>query len=80
MSFCVGLRHTTAELFAEATVILSQETGSRTIIYNPGDQTALKCEEFYKTDLDKFSWIHFEARPNVKAILETFRCQARSKV
>ena len=59
-------------IFSEASVIISQASGSRTIVYNPGDQEPLKASEFVmalKRMPSTFQWIHFEARPFVKDML-----------
>ena len=56
--------------FLEATVILNAKSGSRTIIYNPGQQDCLNVNEFIDAVKDKkYSWIHFEGLPNVKEML-----------
>ena len=54
-------------------MILSRETGSRTIIFDPGSQNPLTVTEFSKVDFDIFSWIHFEARPYVKEMIKHLR-------
>ena len=58
--------------FLEASVIISQASGSRTIVYNPGNQEPLKASEFVmalKRMPSTFQWIHFEARPFVNDML-----------
>ena len=52
-------------------MILSQETGSRTIIFNPGNLEALTLNEFIPVlSNQNYSWIHFEARPHVEDMLK----------
>ncbi len=54
-------------------MISSLATGSRTIIFDPGNLQPLTLEEFQcalKDANDTFSWIHFEARPNVREMLD----------
>ena len=52
-------------------MILSQDTGSRTIIFNPGNLEALTLNEFIPVLTNKnYSWIHFEARPHVEEMLK----------
>ena len=56
----------------EAVVIISRESGSRTIVYNPGEQEPLKASEFalaLESMPSYFKWIHFEARTFVKDML-----------
>ena len=60
----------------EAVVILSQESGSRTIVYNPGEQEPLKASEFalaLESIPSYFKWIHFEAQTFVKDMLSYLR-------
>ena len=58
--------------FSEAAVIISRESGSRTIVYNPGNQEPLNASEFalaFERSHSSFHWIHFEARPFVHYML-----------
>ena len=58
--------------FSEAAVIISRESGSRTIVYNPGNQEPLNASEFalaFERSQSSFHWIHFEARPFVHDML-----------
>ena len=58
--------------FSEAAVIISKESGSRTIVYNPGNQEPLNASEFalaFERSQSSFHWIHFEARPFVHYML-----------
>ena len=67
--FC-PIRH--GDSWPEAVVIISRESGSLTIIYNPGEQEPLKVSEFVlalESILLYFKWIHFEARSFVKDML-----------
>ena len=63
-------------------MILSEKTGSRTIIYNAGNQEPLTAPEFSiaMENSDNFNWIHFEARPNVKEMLEMLTTTFKHKV
>lgn len=45
-----------------SSVILSQESDSRTIIHSNSNFPILKFDHFNKIDLSKYSWIHFEGR------------------
>lgn len=42
-------------------VIISQTTGSRTIIHSNKNLPELTLDDFKKLDLSQYSWIHFEA-------------------
>lgn len=44
-------------------VILSKETGSRTIIHYNNNQVELTIQDFEKLNLEDYSWVHFEVRP-----------------
>ena len=58
--------------FSEAAVIISSVSGSRTIVYNPGNQEPLNASEFalaLERAPSSFHWIHFEARPFVHDML-----------
>ncbi|KAK7084882.1 hypothetical protein SK128_000024 [Halocaridina rubra] len=56
-------------------VILSEATGSRTIIHCNKDLPELAVDEFKKVNLSNFSWIHFEGRnvSNIREIIELVR-------
>lgn len=43
-------------------MILSQDTGSRTIIHCNRDYPQTTWEDFSKIDLSQYGWVHFEAR------------------
>ncbi|XP_020801375.1 ketohexokinase [Drosophila serrata] len=45
-----------------SSVILSQDTGSRTIIHCNKDYPQTTWEDFIKIDLSYYGWVHFEAR------------------
>lgn len=45
-----------------STVLLSQNTGARTIIHTNKDLPHVKFEDFDKCDLNEYNWVHFEAR------------------
>ncbi|KAH8294364.1 hypothetical protein KR054_011528 [Drosophila jambulina] len=45
-----------------SSVILSQDTGSRTIIHCNKDYPQTTWEDFTKIDLSQYGWVHFEAR------------------
>ena len=66
--WCTGISF----FILEGTVILSQDTGSRTIIFNPGTLEPLTANEFTKVFESNeliFDWIHFEARPNIEDMI-----------
>ena len=51
---------------------MSQDTGSRTIIFNPGILEPLTANEFtkvFESNELEYNWIHFEARPNVQDMI-----------
>lgn len=48
-------------------VVLSQATGSRTIIHANAGLPELSVDDFSKVDLTNFSWIHFEVRYTVSS-------------
>ncbi|KAK3893741.1 hypothetical protein Pcinc_002445 [Petrolisthes cinctipes] len=56
-------------------VILSQTTGSRTIIHANAGLPELSVDDFSKVDLTVFDWIHFEGRnvANVVKMIEVVR-------
>ncbi|KAK0092993.1 hypothetical protein PV326_000168 [Microctonus aethiopoides] len=61
-----------------STVILSLNTGSRTIFhYNP-DLPELTPDDFEKLNLDDYSWIHFEGRrcnvPRILTFMQSIEC------
>lgn len=43
-----------------SSVILSQKTGTRTIIHSNSNFPILKYDDFSKIDLNEYQWIHFE--------------------
>lgn len=45
-----------------STVLLSKDTGARTIIHTNKNLPHVKFEDFDKCDLDEYYWVHFEAR------------------
>lgn len=45
-----------------STVLLSKDTGARTIIHTNKNLPHVKFEDFDKCDLNEYFWIHFEAR------------------
>lgn len=45
-----------------STVILSLQTGSRTILHHNPNLPELTIEDFEKLNLDNYSWIHFEVK------------------
>ncbi|XP_043285436.1 ketohexokinase-like isoform X2 [Venturia canescens] len=51
-----------------STVILTANTGSRTILHYNSNSPDLKLEDLEKLDLKRYSWIHFEGR-NVPRVL-----------
>ncbi|XP_008553210.1 ketohexokinase-like [Microplitis demolitor] len=51
-----------------STVILSLQTGSRTILHHNPNLPELTIEDFEKLNLDNYSWIHFEGR-NIPRVL-----------
>ena len=64
-------------------MILSQSNGSRTIIFNPGTLNPLNLDEFksvFKNGEEKYSWIHFEARPHVQEMLQYLRHQQQKDI
>ncbi|XP_042892524.1 ketohexokinase-like isoform X2 [Penaeus japonicus] len=56
-------------------VILSMETGSRTIIHSNKNLPELTVEDFRKVDLSSYTWVHFEGRnvSNVVGMIEVVR-------
>ncbi|XP_017022865.1 ketohexokinase [Drosophila kikkawai] len=48
-----------------SSVILSQDTGSRTIIHCNKDYPQTTWEDFSKIDLSQYGWVHFEARNTI---------------
>ncbi|XP_069988095.1 ketohexokinase isoform X2 [Penaeus vannamei] len=56
-------------------VILSMETGSRTIIHSNKNLPELTVEDFCKVNLSAFRWVHFEGRnvSNVVGMIEVVR-------
>ncbi|XP_033609889.1 ketohexokinase isoform X5 [Cryptotermes secundus] len=49
-------------------VIISQTTGSRTIIHSNKNLPELTLDDFKKLDMSQYSWIHFEGR-NVEEVV-----------
>lgn len=45
-----------------STVLLSKDTGARTIIHTNKNLPHVKFEDFNRCDLNEYFWIHFEAR------------------
>jgi ketohexokinase len=52
-----------------STVLLSKDTGCRTIIHTNKNLPHVKFEDFDKCDLSEYFWVHFEAR----SVNETFQ-------
>lgn len=48
-------------------IVLSQETGSRTIIHSNKNLPELTVQDFARLDLTPYRWVHFEGR-NVEAV------------
>uniref|UniRef100_A0A8D8ULA6 Ketohexokinase n=2 Tax=Cacopsylla melanoneura TaxID=428564 RepID=A0A8D8ULA6_9HEMI len=59
--------------FPLSSVIINKVNGSRTIIHSNRNLPELTAEDFYKLDLSKYSWIHFEGRRNTAAIAGMMR-------
>lgn len=55
-----------------STVILSLNSGSRTILHHNPNLPELSLEDFEKLNLEDYSWIHFEGR-NVAAVLSMMK-------
>ena len=51
-------------------VVLSLQTGSRTIVHSRNNLPELEVADFEKLDMSKYSWIHFEGRKNEQDILK----------
>ncbi|RUS73692.1 hypothetical protein EGW08_018554, partial [Elysia chlorotica] len=65
-----------------ATIILSIEGGTRTIVFYPRDQPQLTFEEFNKEfngDFSSYSWIHFELTSNVSDVCSMMDSVCASK-
>lgn len=53
-------------------VILSQATGSRTIVHANKNLPEVSLQDFVKLDLGQFKWIHFEVSLERHLILSLF--------
>jgi len=51
-------------------VVLSLQTGTRTIVHHRNDLPELEVADFEKVDLSKYGWIHFEGRRNEQEIIK----------
>ena len=49
----------------QSCVIISKETGSRTIIHSNKNLPELTMDNFKNIDLSLYKWIHFEVRENL---------------
>lgn len=58
-----------------STVILSKDTGCRTIIHTNKNLPHVKFEDFDKCDLNEYFWVHFEARsvPETTCMMKKIR-------
>ena len=56
--------------FPTSCAIISQKSGSRTIIHSRNNLPELNVADFQKLDLKYYGWIHFEGRNNVDEILK----------
>ena len=51
-------------------VVLSLQTGSRTIVHSRNNLPELEVADFEKLDMSEYSWIHFEGRKNEQEIMK----------
>ncbi|XP_023173172.2 ketohexokinase [Drosophila hydei] len=51
-----------------SSVIIVKETGSRTIVHCNKNYPYITWEDFRKIDLDRYGWVHFEARQSQETI------------
>ena len=45
-----------------SSVLLNEETGSRTIVHSNPNMPILTFDDFKRVQLDEYEWIHFEVR------------------
>ncbi|XP_078046269.1 ketohexokinase isoform X2 [Augochlora pura] len=73
----LSLLGTSCEFFGigcpTSTVILSQSTGSRTILHHNPSMPELVLKNFEQLRLQDYSWIHFEGR-NLNEVLSMMQC------
>ena len=62
-------RHS-GHLLPNSSIILNHETGSRTILHTNDGLPELTVNDFYHIDLQHYSWVHLEGRPNAKQLAE----------
>ncbi|KAL8578875.1 hypothetical protein ACOMHN_022168 [Nucella lapillus] len=73
--------HTTGCVYSDrpcpmATVLVSRQNGSRTIVYCDNGHPELTYQQFVSAVMDRiltFSWVHFEMRPNVEDCVRMMR-------
>lgn len=53
-----------------SSVVLSLQTGTRTIVHSRNNLPELQVADFEKLDMSKYDWIHFEGRRNEQDILK----------
>lgn len=47
-----------------SSVLLNEQTGSRTIVHSNPDMPILTAQDFQSVDLHEYAWVHFEVRIN----------------
>lgn len=68
-----GIGHADCPLYADfpvpmSSVILSERTGTRTIIHTNGGQPPLSAADFARVNLDAYAWVHFEGRQPAETV------------